>query len=169
MSRHARKLHLSDRERVTNGNSIAGIQSRLLKETSGAATAETVSIFLKRSAIALLKCFVRNHFPPRHPPLPNTKARRAAHCARLVVAKRSHLSRDRKDIEPGSTLHGNYRRGRATCAHASCFSAARPPRGLSFVLVITGKGKMGSRIRAGCYSAMGAAMACSPPEFRTLV
>ena len=71
--------------------------------------------------------------------------------------ERSHLSRGRKEIDARLDLHGMTQ----TRAHRALFGFLQRAHhdGLTFVLVITGKGKIGRRIRARRVAPSGAAMA----------
>ena len=84
--------------------------------------------------------------PPSPPPL-----------APLGRRERSQLSRGRKEIDARLDLHGMTQ----TRAHRvlSDFLHRAHADGLTFVLVITGKGKIGARVRARRVASSGAAMA----------
>lgn len=98
----------------------------------------------------------RPELPPSAPPL-----------APLGRRERSHLSRGRKEIDARLDLHGMTQ----TRAHRALFGFLQRAHheGLSFVLVITGKGKVG-----GAESERGVLRRQVPqwlslPEFRSLV
>ena len=71
--------------------------------------------------------------------------------------ERSHLSRGRKEIDARLDLHGMTQ----TRAHRALFGFLQRAHhdGLSFVLIITGKGKVGAENRARRIAPAGAAMA----------
>ena len=71
--------------------------------------------------------------------------------------ERSHLSRGRKEIDARLDLHGMTQ----TRAHRALFGFLQRAHhdGLTFVLIITGKGKIGPEVRAGRVAPPGAAMA----------
>ena len=77
--------------------------------------------------------------------------------APLGRRERAHLARGRKDIDARIDLHGMTQ----TRAHRalSGFLQRAHSEGLTFVLVITGKGRMGAEIRARRAAPAGAAMA----------
>jgi DNA-nicking Smr family endonuclease len=93
--------------------------------------------------------------PPEPPPL-----------APLGRRERSQLSRGRKEIEARLDLHGMTQ----TRAHRalSGFLQRAHSDGLTFVLVITGKGKMGAESERGVLRRQ-VPQWLSLPEFRTLV
>ena len=80
--------------------------------------------------------------------------------------ERSHLSRGRKEIEARIDLHG-MTQTRAHRALAGFLERAHGD-GLTFVLVITGKGKIGSESERGVLRRQ-VPQWLSLPEFRTLV
>ena len=90
---------------------------------------------------------------PRKPDLPPP----APPLAPIGRRERSQLSRGRKEIDARLDLHGMTQ----TRAHGALSGFLRRAHhdGLTFVLVITGKGRMGSRIRAWRAAPPGAAMA----------
>ncbi len=93
--------------------------------------------------------------PPVPPPL-----------APLGRRERSQLSRGRKEIEARLDLHG-MTQTRAHRALSGFLQRARSD-GLTFVLVITGKGKMGAESERGVLRRQ-VPQWLSLPEFRTLV
>src|SRR5262245_8708516 len=80
--------------------------------------------------------------------------------------ERSHLSRGRKEIDARLDLHGMTQ----TRAHRALFGFLQRAHhdGLTFVLVITGKGKMGSESERGVLRRQ-VPQWLSLPEFRSLV
>lgn len=80
--------------------------------------------------------------------------------------ERSHLSRGRKEIDARLDLHGMTQ----TRAHRALFGFLQRAHhdGLTFVLIITGKGKMGSESERGVLRRQ-VPQWLSLPEFRTLV
>jgi DNA-nicking Smr family endonuclease len=86
--------------------------------------------------------------------------------APLGRRERSQLSRGRKDIDARLDLHGMTQ----TRAHHALFSFLRRAHsgGLTFVLVITGKGRMGAETERGVLRRQ-VPQWLSLPEFRPLV
>lgn len=80
--------------------------------------------------------------------------------------ERSHLSRGRKEIDARLDLHGMTQ----TRAHRALFGFLQRAHhdGLTFVLIITGKGKMGSESERGVLRRQ-VPLWLSLPEFRSLV
>ena len=80
--------------------------------------------------------------------------------------ERSHLSRGRKDIDARLDLHGMTQ----TRAHRTLFGFLQRAHhdGLTFVLIITGKGKMGSENKRGVLRRQ-VPQWLNLPEFRSLV
>jgi DNA-nicking Smr family endonuclease len=80
--------------------------------------------------------------------------------------ERSHLSRGRKEIDARLDLHGMTQ----TRAHRTLFGFLQRAHhdGLTFVLVITGKGKMGSESERGVLRRQ-VPQWLNLPEFRSLV
>jgi DNA-nicking Smr family endonuclease len=80
--------------------------------------------------------------------------------------ERSHLSRGRKEIDARLDLHGMTQKR----AHRALFGFLQRAHhdGLTFVLIITGKGKMGSESERGVLRRQ-VPQWLSLPEFRTLV
>jgi DNA-nicking Smr family endonuclease len=98
-------------------------------------------------------------------PKPN-RAPAAPPLAPLGRRERSQLSRGRKDIDARLDLHGMTQ----TRAHHALFSFLQRAHsgGLTFVLVITGKGRMGSETERGVLRRQ-VPQWLSLPEFRSLV
>jgi DNA-nicking Smr family endonuclease len=80
--------------------------------------------------------------------------------------ERSHLSRGRKEIDARLDLHGMTQ----TRAHRALFGFLQRAHhdGLTFVLIITGKGKMGSESERGVLRRQ-VPLWLSLPEFRSMV
>lgn len=80
--------------------------------------------------------------------------------------ERSHLSRGRKEIDARLDLHGMTQ----TRAHRALFGFLQRAHhdGMTFVLIITGKGKMGSESERGVLRRQ-VPLWLSLPEFRALV
>ena len=95
--------------------------------------------------------------PPRPEPPP---------LAPIGRRERSHLSRGRKEIDARLDLHGMTQ----TRAHRALFGFLQRAHhdGLTFVLIITGKGKMGSESERGVLRRQ-VPQWLSLPEFRSLV
>jgi len=106
--------------------------------------------------------------PPRAPgPVPRPAPPPAAPpLAPLGRRERSQLSRGRKEIDARLDLHGMTQ----TRAHRSLFGFLQRAHseGLSFVLVITGKGKLGAESERGVLRRQ-VPHWLSLPEFRSLV
>jgi DNA-nicking Smr family endonuclease len=103
----------------------------------------------------------------RHPAnLPRVTKPAAPPLAPLGRRERSQLSRGRKDIEARLDLHGMTQ----TRAHRalSGFLQRAHLEGLTFVLIITGKGKMGAESERGVLRRQ-VPQWLSQPEFRALV
>jgi DNA-nicking Smr family endonuclease len=108
---------------------------------------------------------------PMQPPSSSTPPARAAKpeappLAPLGRRERSQLSRGRKEIDARLDLHG-MTQTRAHLALSNFLQRAHRD-GLTFVLVITGKGKMGSEAERGILRRQ-VPQWLSLPEFRTLV
>ena len=126
------------------------------------------------------------HRPPRRKPIRNVAPKPAASPRHVAPAKiaapvkaaqppplaplgrreRSHLSRGRKEIDARLDLHGMTQ----TRAHRALFGFLQRAHsdGLTFVLVITGKGKMGAESERGVLRRQ-VPQWLSLPEFRSLV
>ncbi len=107
-------------------------------------------------------------------PVPSAKAQRAPKpeapaappLAPLGRRERAQLSRGRKEIDARLDLHGMTQ----TRAHRALFGFLQRAHsdGLTFVLVITGKGKMGAELERGVLRRQ-VPQWLSLPEFRSLV
>ena len=160
LSAPRRKRHLSDEERVL-WDSIAR-QTKPLRKKHRAAKPETVSSDTA-ARIAAKPAFSK---PVPAASLPKIPKPAPPPLAPLGRRERSQLSRGRKEIEARLDLHGMTQ----TRAHRalSAFLQRAHLDGLSFVLVITGKGKMGAESERGVLRRQ-VPQWLSQAEFRTLV
>ena len=155
-----RKRSLSAEERAL-WESIAK-QAKPLRKKHRATKAEAVS---PADAPAAAKPSAR---PKPHPPAkvsPSPKPA-APPLAPLGRRERSQLSRGRKEIDARLDLHGMTQ----TRAHRALFGFLQRAHsdGMTFVLVITGKGKMGAESERGVLRRQ-VPQWLSLPEFRSLV
>jgi len=159
LSAPRRKRHLSDEERAL-WDSIAR-QTKPLRKKHRAAKPEIVS----SDTAARIAAKLASSKPVPAASLPKIP-RPAPPLAPLGRRERSQLSRGRKEIEARLDLHGMTQ----TRAHRalSGFLQRAHLDGLSFVLVITGKGKMGAESERGVLRRQ-VPQWLSQPEFRTLV
>jgi len=104
---------------------------------------------------AMLARVAKSELPPAAPPL-----------APIGRRERSQLSRGRKEIDARLDLHGMTQ----TRAHGALLSFLQRAHseGLTFVLVITGKGKIGAEAERGVLRRQ-VPQWLSLPEFRSLV
>lgn len=104
--------------------------------------------------------------PASPPKLPRVSQPEAPPLAPLGRRERSQLSRGRKDIDARLDLHGMTQ----TRAHRALFGFLQRAHGdgMTFVLVITGKGKMGSESERGVLRRQ-VPQWLSLPEFRSMV
>jgi DNA-nicking Smr family endonuclease len=160
-----RKRALSEEERAL-WESVAK-QTKPLRKKARAPKPQVASLASKMPAAA------RSAAPPK--PSPAVKIARAPKpnpvpaappLAPLGRRERSQLSRGRKDIDARLDLHGMTQ----THAHHALFSFLQRAhsRGLTFVLVITGKGRMGAESERGVLRRQ-VPQWLSLPEFRSLV
>src|SRR6202022_2657024 len=159
-----RKRSLSEEERAL-WESVAK-QTKPLRKKPRAAKAETAA----PAAEALVAA--KSAAPPK--PLPSSISRAprpdpppaAPPLAPLGRRERSQLSRGRKEIDARLDLHGMTQ----TRAHRalSGFLQRAHSEGLTFVLVITGKGRMGAESERGVLRRQ-VPQWLSLPEFRSLV
>ena len=160
-----RKRSLSEEERAL-WESVAK-QTKPLRKKPRAAKAEAAA----PAAEALIAA--KPAAPPK--PLPSSKISRAPRpdpppaappLAPLGRRERSQLSRGRKEIDARLDLHGMTQ----TRAHRalSGFLQRAHREGLTFVLVITGKGRMGAESERGVLRRQ-VPQWLSLPEFRSLV
>jgi DNA-nicking Smr family endonuclease len=152
-----RKRNLSEEERAL-WESVAK-QTKPLRKKPRAAKAEG-------APAAEAPAAAKPATPPK--PLPSVKAPRMAAppLAPLGRRERSQLSRGRKEIDARLDLHGMTQ----TRAHRalSGFLLRAHREGLTFVLVITGKGKIGAESERGVLRRQ-VPQWLSLPEFRSLV
>jgi DNA-nicking Smr family endonuclease len=160
-----RKRALSEEER-TLWESVAK-QTKPLRKKARTTKPHLASPDSKKPAVAMAVA------PPK--PSPAVKLARAPKpnpapaappLAPLGRRERSQLSRGRKDIDARLDLHGMTQ----TRAHHALFSFLQRAHsgGLTFVLVITGKGRMGSETERGVLRRQ-VPQWLSLPEFRSLV
>jgi len=155
-----RKRSLSAEERAL-WESIAK-QAKPLRKKHRATKAEAVSL-------ADAPAGTKPSAPPKpHPPAkvsPSPKPA-APPLAPLGRRERSQLSRGRKEIDARLDLHGMTQ----TRAHRALFGFLQRAHsdGMTFVLVITGKGKMGAESERGVLRRQ-VPQWLSLPEFRSLV
>lgn len=157
-----RKRSLSEEERAL-WESVAK-QTKPLRKKPRAAKAHGVPAQAETPAAA------KSASPPKHlPPAKIPRAPRppaAPPLAPLGRRERSQLSRGRKEIDARLDLHGMTQ----TRAHRALFGFLQRAHsdGLTFVLVITGKGKMGAESERGVLRRQ-VPQWLSLPEFRSLV
>ncbi len=160
-----RKRSLSEEERAL-WESVAK-QTKPLRKKPRAAKAHALSSAAETLAAA------KPASPPKHlPPARIPRAPRPAlppaapPLAPLGRRERSQLSRGRKEIDARLDLHGMTQ----TRAHRALFGFLQRAHsdGLTFVLVITGKGKMGAESERGVLRRQ-VPQWLSLPEFRSLV
>jgi DNA-nicking Smr family endonuclease len=160
-----RKRALSEEERVL-WESVAK-QTKPLRKKARTTKPHVASPDSKKPAVAMAVA------PPK--PSPAVKMARAPKpnpapaappLAPLGRRERSQLSRGRKDIDARLDLHGMTQ----TRAHHALFGFLQRAHsgGLTFVLVITGKGRMGSETERGVLRRQ-VPQWLSLPEFRSLV
>jgi DNA-nicking Smr family endonuclease len=109
---------------------------------------------------------VASPMPPAPPPIMPPSKPAPPPLAPIGRRERSHLSRGRKEIDARLDLHGMTQ----TRAHRVLFGFLQRAHhdGLTFVLVITGKGKMGAGSERGVLRRQVPEW-LSLPEFRSLV
>jgi DNA-nicking Smr family endonuclease len=161
LSAPRRKRGLSEEERalwesVTKQTKPLRKRHRVAKPHDGTPAAET-PIAAKADAPTQLPPSAKPPRAPKPEPPP---------LAPLGRRERSQLSRGRKEIEARLDLHGMTQ----TRAHRalSGFLQRAHSEGLTFVLVITGKGKMGTEAERGVLRRQ-VPQWLNLPEFRTLV
>jgi DNA-nicking Smr family endonuclease len=159
-----RKRALSEEERAL-WESVAG-QTRPLRKKARAAKASTASPDAETPPVAM-SAAAKSHPTARIPPATKPSVLQAAPpLAPLGRRERSQLSRGRKEIDARLDLHGMTQ----TRAHRalSGFLQQAHSNGLTFVLVITGKGKIGAESERGVLRRQ-VPQWLSLPEFRSLV
>lgn len=155
-----RKRTLSEEERAL-WEGVAR-QTKPLQKKHRAAKRETASTDAQIRAAAKPAISA----PPTPRSSPPKIAKSTPPLAPLGRRERSHLSRGRKEIEARLDLHG-MTQARAHRALAAFLQRARLD-GLTFVLVITGKGKIGAESERGILRRQ-VPQWLSQPEFRALV
>jgi DNA-nicking Smr family endonuclease len=156
-----RKRSLSDEERAL-WESVAK-QAKPLRKKHRAAEPE-IALPDTEPGVAAKPAALPKSLPPSSPPRMQKAA--APPLAPLGRRERSQLSRGRKDIEARLDLHGMTQ----TRAHRalSGFLQRAHLDGLTFVLIITGKGKVGAESERGVLRRQ-VPQWLSQPEFRALV
>src|SRR6202158_1243933 len=154
-----RKRNLSEEERAL-WESVAK-QTKPLRKKTRVAKTPVDSSAPEKPALAKLTT------PQKSPPLAVRSAKsEAPPLAPLGRRERSQLSRGRKEIDARLDLHGMTQ----TRAHRALSGFLRRAHhdGLTFVLIITGKGKMGAESERGILRRQ-VPQWLSLPEFRSLV
>jgi DNA-nicking Smr family endonuclease len=160
-----RKRALSEEERVL-WESVAK-QTKPLRKRSRAAKPQLAAPDSASPAAAKAAAAPKVHPPAKVPRAPRPEVAPAAPpLAPLGRRERAQLSRGRKEIDARLDLHGMTQ----TRAHRalSGFLLRAHREGLTFVLVITGKGKMGAESERGVLRRQ-VPQWLSLPEFRSLV
>ncbi len=161
-----RKRGLSEEERAL-WESVAR-QIKPLRKKPRAAKAPVAPSDTDMSVAAKIAVCAQNQFLPQNLPersKPNVVPA-APPLAPLGRRERSQLSRGRKEIDARLDLHGMTQ----TRAHRALFGFLQRAHsdGLTFVLIITGKGKMGAESERGVLRRQ-VPQWLSLPEFRSLV
>jgi DNA-nicking Smr family endonuclease len=160
-----RKRALSEEERVL-WESVAK-QTKPLRKRSRAAKPQLAAPDSETPVAAKAAVAPKAHPPAKVPRTPRPAPPPAAPpLAPLGRRERSQLSRGRKEIDARLDLHGMTQ----TRAHRalSGFLQRAHSEGLTFVLVITGKGRMGAESERGVLRRQ-VPQWLSLPEFRALV
>ena len=160
-----RKRALSEEERVL-WESVAK-QTKPLRKRSRAAKPQLAAPDSASPVAAKAVAAPKVHPPAKVPRAPRPEVAPAAPpLAPLGRRERSQLSRGRKEIDARLDLHGMTQ----TRAHRalSGFLQRAHSEGLTFVLVITGKGRMGAESERGVLRRQ-VPQWLSLPEFRSLV
>jgi len=160
-----RKRALSEEERVL-WESVAK-QTKPLRKRSRAAKPQLAAPDSQTPVAAKAAAAPKAHPPAKVPRAPRPDLPPAAPpLAPLGRRERSQLSRGRKEIDARLDLHGMTQ----TRAHRalSGFLQRAHSEGLTFVLVITGKGRMGAESERGVLRRQ-VPQWLSLPEFRSLV
>jgi DNA-nicking Smr family endonuclease len=160
-ARPRRKRDLSEEERAL-WESVAK-QTKPLRKKHRATKPETVSPDTEGRVVAKPAALPKSLPPARLPKMPKPTVPPLAPLGRR---ERSQLSSGRKEIEARLDLHG-LTQARAHRALSGFLQRAHHD-GLTFVLVITGKGKMGAESERGVLRRQ-VPQWLSQPEFRTLV
>jgi DNA-nicking Smr family endonuclease len=156
-----RRRALSEEERAL-WESVAK-QTKPLRKRTRAARTPAASPEPETPAAAKIAAAPKPHPPARIPRPPKPAAPPLAPLGRR---ERSHLARGRKEIDARLDLHGMTQ----TRAHRALlgFLQRACGEGLTFVLVITGKGKIGAESERGVLRRQ-VPQWLSLPEFRPLV
>ena len=160
-----RKRSLSEEERAL-WESVAR-QAKPLRKRHRAPKPETVAPHPETPAATKAEVPPTSHQPAKIPRAPKPVVPAPPPLAPLGRRERSHLSRGRKEIEARLDLHGMTQ----TRAHRalSGFLQRAHSDGLTFVLVITGKGRtIGAESERGVLRRQ-VPLWLNLPEFRTLV
>ena len=160
-----RKRALSEEERVL-WESVAK-QTKPLRKRSRAAKPQLAALDSQTPVATKAAAAPKAHPPAKVPHAPRPDLPPAAPpLAPLGRRERSQLSRGRKEIDARLDLHGMTQ----TRAHRalSGFLQRAHSEGLTFVLVITGKGRMGAESERGVLRRQ-VPQWLSLPEFRSLV
>src|SRR6266705_3635032 len=160
-----RKRALSEEERVL-WESVAK-QTKPLRKRSRAAKPQLAAPDSQTPAAAKPAAAMKAHPPAKVPRAPRPDVTPAAPpLAPLGRRERSQLSRGRKEIDARLDLHGMTQ----TRAHRELFGFLQRAHsdGLTFVLVITGKGRAGADPERGVLRRQ-VPQWLSLPEFRSLV
>jgi DNA-nicking Smr family endonuclease len=160
-----RKRALSEEERVL-WESVAK-QTKPLRKRSRAAKPQLAAPDSETPAAAKAAAAPKVHPPAKVPRVPRPDVAPAAPpLAPLGRRERSQLSRGRKEIDARLDLHGMTQ----TRAHRalSGFLQRAHSDGMTFVLIITGKGRMGAESERGVLRRQ-VPQWLSLPEFRSLV
>lgn len=159
-----RKRSLSAEERAL-WESVAK-QTKPLRKKPRAAKAEPVLSDAETAMVAKPAASPRPHPAAKTSHAPKPQLPPAPPLAPLGRRERSQLSRGRKEIDARLDLHG-MTQTRAHRALAGFLQRAHSD-GLTFVLIITGKGKMGAESERGVLRRQ-VPQWLSLPEFRSLV
>ena len=155
-----RKRSLSEEERVLWENVAKQVKPLRKKPRAAKIEAADAAVSPKPAVSA------GPHPPVKIPRSPKTEAPAAPPLAPLGRRERSQLSRGKKQIDARLDLHGMTQ----TRAHHALtgFLQRAHHDGLTFVLIITGKGKMGAESERGVLRRQ-VPQWLSLPEFRALV
>ena len=154
-----RKRDLSEEERAL-WESVAKHVKPLRKQHR---VAKPAAVPEAETKVAVSPAVSSKHAPPRIVPPSQPKPPPLAPIGRR---ERSHLSRGRKEIDARLDLHGMTQ----TRAHRALFGFLQRAHhdGLTFVLIITGKGKVGAESERGVLRRQ-VPQWLGLPEFRSLV
>jgi len=165
LSTPRRKRSLSEEERAL-WESVAR-QAKPLRKRHRASKPEAAAPPVEASIAAKSEATPKSHPPAKIPRAPKPVVSAPPQLAPLGRRERSHLSRGRKEIEARLDLHGMTQ----TRAHRalSGFLQRAHSDGLTFVLIITGKGRtIGAESERGVLRRQ-VPLWLNLPEFRSLV